>query len=260
MGGGDEGTRTPDLCDANAALSQLSYIPTVRRPVATLGRRSIPPAPAQRPSGRLVPGHRGVASASIAFARAHEEVTAMLRLVKLPFWLLMRLKVVIVSILAGVAVAFYLQLREQQQTLGRGARRPRPAPCRRRPRGGGRDRRDPHADGGRAALGRVAVARADGLRSRRLVQLRPPRHEGQQRRPRPARVPGPGRRRPRAHASGGRLRGPGRRFRAGARPVPRHTSSRTARWRHPGRRRRGGPDVGTRRCPAASTSLVPSAA
>ncbi len=25
--GGDEGTRTPDLCDANAALFQLSYIP-----------------------------------------------------------------------------------------------------------------------------------------------------------------------------------------------------------------------------------------
>ena len=25
---GDRGTRTPDLCDANAALSQLSYIPT----------------------------------------------------------------------------------------------------------------------------------------------------------------------------------------------------------------------------------------
>ncbi len=27
-GGGDEGTRTPDPCDANAVLSQLSYIPT----------------------------------------------------------------------------------------------------------------------------------------------------------------------------------------------------------------------------------------
>ena len=26
--GGDEGTRTPGLCDANAALFQLSYIPT----------------------------------------------------------------------------------------------------------------------------------------------------------------------------------------------------------------------------------------
>ena len=26
--GGDRGIRTPDLCDANAALSQLSYIPT----------------------------------------------------------------------------------------------------------------------------------------------------------------------------------------------------------------------------------------
>src|SRR5215204_3685054 len=26
--GGDEGTRTPDPCDANAVLSQLSYIPT----------------------------------------------------------------------------------------------------------------------------------------------------------------------------------------------------------------------------------------
>ncbi len=25
--GGDRGIRTPDLCDANAALSQLSYIP-----------------------------------------------------------------------------------------------------------------------------------------------------------------------------------------------------------------------------------------
>ncbi len=27
---GDEGIRTPDLCVANAALSQLSYIPTKR--------------------------------------------------------------------------------------------------------------------------------------------------------------------------------------------------------------------------------------
>jgi hypothetical protein len=29
--GGDRGIRTPDLCDANAALSQLSYIPTSLR-------------------------------------------------------------------------------------------------------------------------------------------------------------------------------------------------------------------------------------
>ena len=28
--GGDRGIRTPDLCDANAALSQLSYIPSQR--------------------------------------------------------------------------------------------------------------------------------------------------------------------------------------------------------------------------------------
>ena len=28
ISGGDEGTRTPDPCDANAVLSQLSYIPT----------------------------------------------------------------------------------------------------------------------------------------------------------------------------------------------------------------------------------------
>jgi hypothetical protein len=30
-GGGDEGTRTPDPRDANAVLSQLSYIPTGAR-------------------------------------------------------------------------------------------------------------------------------------------------------------------------------------------------------------------------------------
>ncbi len=30
-GGGDEGTRTPDPCDANAVLFQLSYIPTEGR-------------------------------------------------------------------------------------------------------------------------------------------------------------------------------------------------------------------------------------
>jgi hypothetical protein len=42
----------------------------------------------------------------------------MFWLIKLPFKLLMRLKVVIVSILAGLAVAFYLQLREQQQHWG----------------------------------------------------------------------------------------------------------------------------------------------
>jgi hypothetical protein len=28
--GGDRGTRTLDLCDANAALSQLSYIPNTK--------------------------------------------------------------------------------------------------------------------------------------------------------------------------------------------------------------------------------------
>jgi hypothetical protein len=30
--GGDEGTRTPDFCFAKAALSQLSYIPTLPQP------------------------------------------------------------------------------------------------------------------------------------------------------------------------------------------------------------------------------------
>jgi hypothetical protein len=34
-GGGDRGTRTPDLCDANAALSQLSYIPKRDRNIIT---------------------------------------------------------------------------------------------------------------------------------------------------------------------------------------------------------------------------------
>jgi hypothetical protein len=29
--GGDRGIRTPDLCDANAVLSLLSYIPTILR-------------------------------------------------------------------------------------------------------------------------------------------------------------------------------------------------------------------------------------
>jgi hypothetical protein len=33
--GGDEGDRTPDLCNAIAALSQLSYIP-VRKGLAAL--------------------------------------------------------------------------------------------------------------------------------------------------------------------------------------------------------------------------------
>ena len=28
--GGDKGDRTPDLCVANASLSQLSYIPTAK--------------------------------------------------------------------------------------------------------------------------------------------------------------------------------------------------------------------------------------
>ena len=34
-GGGDEGTRTPDPRDANAVLSQLSYIPTGGRVYGT---------------------------------------------------------------------------------------------------------------------------------------------------------------------------------------------------------------------------------
>jgi hypothetical protein len=44
-GGGDEGTRTPDPCDANAVLSQLSYIPTnvrLRSGAASLGREYTP--------------------------------------------------------------------------------------------------------------------------------------------------------------------------------------------------------------------------
>jgi site-specific DNA recombinase len=32
--GGDRGIRTPHLCDANAALSQLSYIPTYSKIIA----------------------------------------------------------------------------------------------------------------------------------------------------------------------------------------------------------------------------------
>ena len=39
--GGDRGTRTPNLRDANAALSQLSYIPTYRNCIAALyGRQT----------------------------------------------------------------------------------------------------------------------------------------------------------------------------------------------------------------------------
>ena len=49
--GGDEGTRTPDLCDANAALFQLSYIPT-EVAGGHVGGRSIPPAPEVRPQRR----------------------------------------------------------------------------------------------------------------------------------------------------------------------------------------------------------------
>ena len=39
-GGGDEGTRTPDPCDANAVLSQLSYIPNGWRqgPAASIAK------------------------------------------------------------------------------------------------------------------------------------------------------------------------------------------------------------------------------
>ncbi len=32
-GGGDEGTRTPYLSDANAALSQMSYVPQTNEPL-----------------------------------------------------------------------------------------------------------------------------------------------------------------------------------------------------------------------------------
>jgi hypothetical protein len=42
----------------------------------------------------------------------------LLRPFRLAFWLLMRLKFVIVSVVAGMAVAFYLQLREQQRSWG----------------------------------------------------------------------------------------------------------------------------------------------
>ena len=55
VGGGDEGTRTPDPCDANAVLFQLSYIPAGLRRVAAFGIGSIPPALKARPE-RQGPG------------------------------------------------------------------------------------------------------------------------------------------------------------------------------------------------------------
>jgi hypothetical protein len=36
--GGDEGDRTPDLCNAIAALSQLSYVPEICRASSTKAR------------------------------------------------------------------------------------------------------------------------------------------------------------------------------------------------------------------------------
>ncbi len=41
VNGGDEGNRTPDLSIANAALSQLSYIPTIRPPCIADRNRAV---------------------------------------------------------------------------------------------------------------------------------------------------------------------------------------------------------------------------
>ena len=78
--------------------------------------------------------------------------------------------------------------------LGRRSGR-RGARLRRRRPGPRRDRRrDPWGGDRRSARRRLALARPDGLQPRRLVQLRPHRHEGRQRQRDPARPAAPGRR------------------------------------------------------------------
>jgi hypothetical protein len=62
--GGDRGTRTPNLCDANAALFQLSYIPIPQRRRATHA--------SEHPSWY----HRGVATGQRAPGRGHARCLA----------------------------------------------------------------------------------------------------------------------------------------------------------------------------------------
>lgn len=68
--GGDEGTRTPYLSDANAALSRMSYVPTeTRGPLSIVRSGPIPSQPgAIRPRG-LVPVRRPSTDAVARLAR-----------------------------------------------------------------------------------------------------------------------------------------------------------------------------------------------
>src|SRR5262245_27788621 len=72
--GGDEGTRTPDPRDANAVLSQLSYIPTRRSgvgpraaPESTTG--SVPPCSCETLASCQIPVERGLGTISEVPAR-----------------------------------------------------------------------------------------------------------------------------------------------------------------------------------------------
>lgn len=68
-GGGDEGDRTPDLSLAKAALSHLSYIPTVRHSYSEFPGDCQPIAPTEfifRPEGLHEPMNRGASGRVVA--------------------------------------------------------------------------------------------------------------------------------------------------------------------------------------------------
>ena len=118
----------------------------------------------------------------------------------------------------------------------------------RRARPGPERRRDPRDHHRRAARGGLAVAGPDGLRSGRLVQLRPTRHARHERDEDPARIPGDRGRRHRADVADDRVRGSRGRAGSCARPVQRHRPG-----PEPGGSRRGGRQGrASDKCPPAS--------
>jgi hypothetical protein len=93
-------------------LFQLSYIPTGEVAVATLGRRSIPPAPGAGPNGTTGSARLRRSMEPSPAPQARLEVSAVLWLIRLTIGPIIRL------VPAGAAVTLLLQLRREQGSWG----------------------------------------------------------------------------------------------------------------------------------------------
>ena len=113
-----EGTRTPDLCDANAALSQLSYIPTGGGPRPRSAREVYLRPPAAGPNGTTGSPGQGVASSPNLARRALRRSPACSGGPIRREGCLVRLLPIALSVLVGMALVFFVKLRQRAADVG----------------------------------------------------------------------------------------------------------------------------------------------